>query len=78
MAVVFVLLLRVDDDDLDRLALAPVVAAALPPVVAAAEPEFDAELPEDCAALLEFEIELDAAFDAGFDVEEGLLDVGTT
>lgn len=67
------LLLRVDDD-LDPLALAPVVAAALPPVVAAAEPEFDAELPEDCAALLEFEIEFDAAFDAGFDVEEGLLD----
>jgi hypothetical protein len=73
MAVVFVLLLRVEDD-LDPLALAPVVAAALPPVVAAAEPEFDAELPEVCAAPLEFEIEFDAAFDAGFDVEEGLLD----
>ena len=64
MAVVFVLLFLVDDDrdELDPLALVPVVAAALPPLVAAAESEFDAEaeFPELCAALLEFE----AAFDA--------------
>lgn len=71
MAVVFVLL-RVDDD-LDPVALAPVVAATLPPVVAAAEPEFDAELPDDCAASFEFEGEFDAVFDAEFGVEEGLL-----
>jgi hypothetical protein len=53
MAVVFVLVFRVDDD-LDLLALAPVVvvvvAAALPPLVAAAEFEADdAEDVEDAA-----------------------------
>jgi hypothetical protein len=56
MAVVFVLLFRVDDeldllalapvdDEPDLLALAPVVAAALPPLVAAAD--FEADEVED-------------------------------
>jgi hypothetical protein len=68
IAVVFVLLFLVDEerDELDPLALPPVVAAALPPLVAAAEFEFEAEaeFPELCAALLEFEAEFEALFDA--------------